>query len=41
MPEFLQGKALKWFISKNKLWRARSEFLESFQAVISLSSQIR
>jgi len=31
MPELLQGKALKWFISINKPWRTWSEFIESFQ----------
>ncbi|XP_044316728.1 uncharacterized protein LOC123037931 [Drosophila rhopaloa] len=31
MPELLQGKALKWFISNNKQWRTWGEFSESFQ----------
>ncbi|KAH8346274.1 hypothetical protein KR084_004742, partial [Drosophila pseudotakahashii] len=31
MPELLQGRALKWFISNNRHWKTWVEFMESFQ----------
>ncbi|XP_044313310.1 uncharacterized protein LOC123037311 [Drosophila rhopaloa] len=31
MPELLQGRALKWFISNNQHWKTWGDFIESFQ----------
>jgi len=48
MPEFLKGRALKWFIANNKEWRSWAQFKESFPThflprdfFIRLADQVR